>query len=225
MNAYSAAFTRGLAHGVVSAVHLPENLCDIPNETLLKLHVDERAYAQGLSGHKRQQWIAGRLAARQAVRALGKDMGALLTDARGAPIAPNHLAISISHKGRYAVAIASRGSHGSLGIDLEDIGRDRRHIAPKILREEELRDVQALPEERQWLAVLLRFSLKEAIYKALAPRLQRYIAFHEASICGITDGSAEVQLCLDSNDGPKTIEALYEWAPEGLITTVRARWP
>ena len=224
MNAFSAAFTRGLAHGVVSAVHLPEKLCDIPNATLQKLHADERAYAGNLTGHRRLQWIGGRLAARQAVRGLGKDMGALLTDARGAPVPPNHLAVSISHKGALAVAIASRRAHGSIGIDLENIGRDRKHIAHKILRTEELEAIQTLPEERQWLAILLRFSLKEATYKALAPRLQRYIAFHEASVDAVADGSAQVHLFLDSSDGPKSIDARYEWAPEGLITTVRARW-
>ncbi len=225
MNAFSAAFTRGLAHGVVSAVHLPENICDISSKTLQKLHADERAYAQDLAGHKRQQWIGGRLAARQAVRALGKDMGALLTDSRGAPIPPNHLAISISHKGPLAVALASRLSHGSVGVDLEVVGRDRRHIAEKVLRTEELDFVQSLPVERQWLATLLRFSLKEATYKALAPRLGRYISFHEASVGSVADGSATLQLHLETDDGPKAIEGRYEWMPEGLIATVRARWP
>ena len=224
VNAFSTAFTRGVPHGVIAAIHLPEPFGEIPSAVLHRLHADERDYAAQLDGHRKVQWIGGRLAAHHAVRALGKDMGALLSDAQGAPIPPKGLEISISHKAELAVAIASKNGHGTIGIDLEILGRDRRHIAEKILRPEELEIVSNLPDEHQWGATLIRFAVKEATYKALAPRLNRYIAFQEASIGVIKDGTAHMNLHLETTDGPKSIEARYEWMPEGLIATVRARW-
>jgi holo-[acyl-carrier-protein] synthase len=224
VNAFSTAFTRGLPHGVIAAVHLPETTDDIPNAILHRLHADEREFAAGLDGHRLVQWVGGRLASRLAVRALGEELGPLLNDERGAPRGPKGLSISIAHKKTLAIAIASRRRHGQVGIDFEVIGRDRQHIAEKILVPAEMADVAELSDERQWIATLIRFALKEAIYKALAPRLQRYIAFDEAQITRVKDGSADVQLMLASTDGPSSIDARYEWVTEGLITTVRARW-
>ena len=224
MNAFSTAFTRGLPHGVIAGVHLPESTDDIPNSVIHRLHPEERAYAETLGGHRKVQWIGGRLAARVAARSLGKDIGPILTSSRGAPTAPKSLALSISHKDNLATAIVSKRAHGSLGLDFEVLGRDRRHIAEKILCPEEMQHVRVLPEEHQWGAILVRFALKEAIYKCLAPRLKRYIAFEEACIKDFQNGHATLQLHLKTGDGPKSIEGLYEWMPEGLIATVRAQW-
>ena len=122
------------------------------------------------------------------------------------------------------MAIVCKKSHGSVGLDFEVLGRDRRGVAEKILCPDEMEKVRSLPDEQQWGATLVRFALKEAIYKSLAPRLQRYIAFDEASIIEFQNGHALIDLRLKSGDGPKSIEALYEWMPEGLIATVRSRW-
>jgi phosphopantetheine--protein transferase-like protein len=224
VNAFSTAFTRGLDHGVIAAVHLPESIDVIPNAVLHRLHADEREFATSLGGHRLTQWVGGRLAARLAARAIGMDIGALLSDEQGAPRAPKNLCISIAHKKNLAVAIACRKRHGLVGIDLEQIGRDRSHIAEKILTPTEIAEVSELPSDRQWIATLVRFAIKEATYKAIAPRLRRYVAFEEAQVTNIRNGSAEVQLMLTSSDGPKSLEGRYVWMPEGLITTVRARW-
>ena len=224
MNAFSTAFTRGLPHGVIAAIHLPEPTDDIPTAALDRLHDEEVSFADNLGGHRRVQWIGGRLAAHVAARVLGKDVGPILTAPHGAPIAPEAMCISISHKANLAVAIASKKSHGTIGLDFEVLGRDRRHIAEKVLCPTEVQRVQALPEEHQWGAILVRFALKEAIYKSLAPRLQRYIAFDEACILDFQNGHATLEMRLKTNDGPTSIEGLYEWMPEGLIATVRSRW-
>ena len=224
VNAFSTAFTRGLPHGLIVAVHLPESIDDIPTAILHRLHAEEREYAASLAGYRLVQWIGGRLASRLAVRALGMELGPLMTDERGAPGCPKNLSISIAHKKHLAVAIASRRDQGLVGVDLEVVGRDRSHIGEKVLTSQEMTDVEELPEDRQWIATLVRFALKEATYKALAPRLGRYISFDEAQISNIKNGSADVRLMLTSSDGPSSLEGRYEWMPEGLITTVRARW-
>ncbi len=224
MNAFSTAFTRGLPHGVIAAVHLPDPTDDIPNAVIHRLHPEERTVAASLDGHRRVQWIGGRLAARTAARSLGKELGPVLTSARGEPTSPKSLTLSISHKNSLAVAIVGKKSHGAVGMDFEVLGRDRRHIAEKVLCPIELEQVHTLPDKHQWGAILVRFALKEAIYKSLAPRLQRYIAFNEAIIRDFENGHANLELQLKTNDGPANIEGLYEWMPEGLVATVRSRW-
>ena len=224
MNAFSTAFTRGLPHGVIAAVHLPDPTDDIPNAVIHRLHSEERDFAATLDGHRKVQWIGGRLAARVAARSLGKELGPVLTSAQGAPTTQKSLTLSISHKNHLATAIVGKKTNGVVGLDFEVLGRDRRHIAEKILRPVELERVRTLPEQHQWGAILVRFALKEAIYKSLAPRLQRYIAFDEATILEFENGHANLELHLKTGDGPARIEGLYEWMPEGLVATVRSRW-
>lgn len=224
VQAFSTAFTRGLPHGVIAAVHLPETSDDIAPAILQRLHADERMHADGLTGKRRVEWIGGRLAARAAAKTIGTDLGPLLSDSFGAPTAPPALTISIAHKEGLAIALVARRKHGVVGVDLEFLGRDRREIAPKILVEAEQHEIAALDEHRQWTAILIRFAIKEAIYKALAPRLQRYIGFDEACISDVANGGATIHLQLKPGDSPTHIEARYNWMPEGLVTTVRARW-
>ena len=224
MKAFSTAFTRGLPHGILAAVHLPEHPDEIPTKVLHRLHVDERSHAEGLTARRRVEWIGGRLAAKTAASALGVDLGALLSDEYGAPQAPKSLTISISHKNNLAIALVARRKHGLVGVDLEYFGRDRTHIAPKILTTREQADVESLVEERRWTAILLRFAIKEAIYKALAPRLQRYIAFDEAEISAIAEGEAKITLTLQEGVPPRKIEGRYDWLHEGLVASVRVHW-
>jgi 4'-phosphopantetheinyl transferase EntD len=93
-----------------------------------------------------------------------------------------------------------------------------------VLTPSEVEVVEALPEARRWTATLLRFSIKEAIYKALAPRLQRYIDFQEAEVTPATDGRASVRLLLKEGPLPADIEARYSWLEAAVLSTVRARW-
>jgi len=170
------------------------------------------------------EWVGGRLAARLAASALSCDLTALLTDDFGAPTAPKSLSVSISHKNGLAIALVAKRSNGAVGVDLEVPGRDRAHIASKVLLPSEEADIEGLGEDRRWNAVLLRFALKEAVYKALAPRARRYIGFEEAEISQVSNGQAEIRLLLKSGPKPKEIDARYDWMPEGLVTSVRVRW-
>ncbi len=221
---YSLATTRGMRHGLLGAIHLPEKPEPVPAHVLKRLHPDEHAHACTLRGFRQVQWVGGRLAARAAADALGLSMGPLFSDAYGAPKGPKSLSISIAHKRHLAVAMVAQRRHGSVGIDLEVKGRPRMGIAPRVLTEAELTRVDALSTERRWTSVLVRFAIKEAIYKALAPRLKRYIGFEEAEVCPHTDGRAEVELHLQGSEHPAHLEAQYAWVPDGLLATVRARW-
>ena len=213
-----------MPHGLLAAVHLPSSTDALPPEILRRLHPAERESAEQMRGYRQTQWVGGRLAAKAAVNALGADMGALLTDPFGAPRGPKSLTISISHKRSLALALVARKSHGIVGMDFEEIGQERQQIASKVLRPEEMAVIESLPEHRRWTAILLRFSMKEALYKAIAPRLQRYVAFEEAHVDIELDGETRIRLELEKGQPPAHIEGRYEWIPEGLVSTVRVRW-
>ena len=222
--AFSTAFTRGLPHGILAAIQLPSTTDDLPANILHRLHADERTFVETLSSRRRIEWVGGRLAAKVAASALGTDVGPLLSDEHGAPRPPKGLAVSISHKSDLALALVARRKNGSLGVDFEHLDRDRAHIAPKVLRPSEMEAVDELEGDRRWNGVLLRFAMKEAIYKALAPRHRRYIAFEEAEVSEFKDGRAKIQLFLSQGPSPSSIEGRYDWMPEGLVTSVRAQW-
>ncbi len=224
VNPFSTAFTRGMAHGIVAAVHLPEPSDEHPDAFLQQLHVDEQHHARQLSGKRQIEWVGGRIAARNAAQTLGVDLPPLLPDGYGAPVSPPSLTISISHKAGLAMALVARKVHGLVGIDFEVLGRDRSEIASKVLNPFELAEVNGLVDERRWTAVLLRFSIKEALYKALAPRLQRYIGFEEAQVSSLANGSARVELTLKEGENPAHAEVKYEWIADGLVATARVRW-
>ncbi|MFV0129842.1 4'-phosphopantetheinyl transferase superfamily protein [Streptomyces sp. HMX112] len=110
----------------------------------------------------------GRRALSTALRALGVAPGDLARSATGAPVAPEGTAVSLTHRGRYAVGVAWRGGPAAhrvagLGVDLEHHGQ----VPPGALRllcgEAEL---AALRGEPSWLDPTRLFAAKEAVFKA-----------------------------------------------------------
>jgi enterobactin synthetase component D len=220
---YTVAFHHATPHGVVTAVHIPDAPDPVPDEVLAQLPDPEAAHARTLRGYRQIEFAGGRIALRQACLQLGPAPAALLADDRGAPVLPAGLVGSISHKRGLAVAMAARVGQGTLGIDLEDYGPPRPSIAPRILTPEELAYVDALPDGRRWFAIVLRFSIKESIYKALDPYVRRYVGFHEARVEPDLHGAARVSLDLAHGEGPFDVDARYEWLRGRILTSVRIR--
>lgn len=209
--------------GLLSGVTLPTDKAPVEIAVLEQLQVEERRHAETLSGHRQVEWVGGRLALHRAIRQLGVRSGPILTGERGEPVLPEGVAASVSHKRGLAVALAARQVHGSLGVDLEDIAPQRPTIASKVLRPEELELVNRLDGQRRWMAILLRFALKEALYKALHPHLYRFIGFQEAAISLDLDGTAEVTLHLDEPAPRFWVAARYHWLEDRVLAAVRIR--
>jgi 4'-phosphopantetheinyl transferase EntD len=203
---------------------LPPTPVEVSSAVLSRLHPEEQAAAQQLKGYRKIEYVGGRLAARAALAQLEERPAPVLQDPRGAPTAGPKVSLSISHKRTLVVALAARSAFGAVGVDLEDLQPPRPGIERMVLTPSELEVVEAMPESRRWTATLLRFSIKEAIYKALAPRLQRYIDFQEAEVTPATDGTATVRLLLKEGPLPADIEARYSWLEAAVLSTVRARW-
>lgn len=225
MNPFSTAFHKAVHFGHLAAIHLPDSKEPVPEQVLERLDPAEREHALTLGGYRQVDWVGGRLALRAALERMDRPCPPLLVDSWGAPTVHETVAASISHKRTLAVGIVARSKHGSVGIDLEDLAPSRERIAPRVLLPEELAAVEALPPERRWTAIVLRFSMKEAIYKALHPYVRRYVDFKEALVTPDVDCTAQVELRLAEGEGPFRVEARYVWLPGRVLTLVRIREP
>lgn len=178
---FSLAFVRPHPFGVVAAVRLPPDKEPVAESVLERLTHEEQQLVRVESGFRQIELVGARLAWHAAAQALGLD-GSLVRGIDRAPHPPPGVSVSLTHKRDLALALVQRGDAGRVGLDLEGDGRPHTRIAEKVLRDEELAVISAAEPERQWLEVLVRFAVKEAVYKALQPRLGRYIAFSEASV-------------------------------------------
>jgi len=117
--------------------------------------------------------------------------------------------------------MVAQASNGTLGVDLEEYLPERTSIAKRVLTDAEQVSLRTLPAEQQWIGVLLRFSIKESVYKALDPYVARYVGFEEAEVVPNLQGSANVELRLKNHEGPFRVDARYCWLASRLLTSVR----
>lgn len=223
MTPFHVAHDHACSHGILCAVHITDSPEPVPEEILASLPPAEAAHAAGLRGYRQGQFVGGRIALRQALGHLGVRPGALLSLERGAPALPNGIVGSISHKRDLAIAMVARDQGWTLGVDLEDYAPERLRIAKAVLRPEELEAIEPLADRERWIELVLRFSIKESIYKALDPYVNRYVSFHEASVSPDLEGRAAVQLHLEKGEGPFEVEARYHWLWGRIVTSVRIR--
>eukprot|EP00571_Detonula_confervacea_P007968 CAMPEP_0172313332 /NCGR_PEP_ID=MMETSP1058-20130122/20056_1 /TAXON_ID=83371 /ORGANISM="Detonula confervacea, Strain CCMP 353" /LENGTH=396 /DNA_ID=CAMNT_0013026973 /DNA_START=399 /DNA_END=1589 /DNA_ORIENTATION=+ len=86
-----------------------------------------------------------------------------------------------------------------IGIDLERIdGKRGKRIERKVLTASEQKELGGLKAIGVSSAeeVMLRFSLKESVYKAMHPILCQYVGFQEAEVTPLSNGTAQVTLNL-----------------------------
>jgi 4'-phosphopantetheinyl transferase EntD len=84
-----------------------------------------------------------------------------------------------------------------------------RHLEARLLTDEErasLGKVASIPHEED---VLLRFSFKEAAYKAIHPYLKRFVAFTEVEAFPNDDGTATINFLLLNGEAPFTYQASW----------------
>lgn len=230
---FTVAFTHATPHGVLTAVHIPDSPDPVPDGVLATLPAAEMEHARGLRGYRQVQFVGGRIALRESCLVMGVRAGPVLSDERGAPRIPSGLVGSVSHKATVAVAMVAREGLGTLGVDVEDYGPPRLGIGPRVLTPAELAAIADHPDDRRWFGILVRFSLKESIYKALDPYVHRYVGFHEAEVTPDLHGGAAVTLRLAPPagaegapavvEGPFEVDARYDWLHGRLVTSVRIR--
>lgn len=197
-------------HGHVAIVELTdEHVAD----ALAALPAAEQAHARSLSGARRRELVAGRSALHATLAELAPSLAEapILADDRGAPILPEGWSGSISHKGTRAAALVAPAGAARVGIDLEHARAPRQDIASRILTPREL---AALAD--RGLGATLRFSIKEAIYKAVDPFVRRYVAFTEVEL-DVAEGIAHV-----TSELPLAIETTWREHAGFWLSTARA---
>jgi enterobactin synthetase component D len=224
------AFRLDLVHGRCVGVRIPT---EVDDQVLRLLVPEERAFANQVPPARRCSWVAGRIALRQAFRDLGIEPGPILPNKHGAPALPPDLVGSISHKKTLAVGLVARAQAQShIGVDVEDIppvyatveqarAEARPDIRTRVLTTDELARLQAVPEQEQRRMVILHFSLKESLYKAINPLVTRHVAFHEASMTPHPDGTARVVLSLAKDQGSFFAECTWTEKENHFLTTAK----
>ena len=223
MSSFEIAFQHATPHGVLAGVTIPDAPDPVPETILSALPSEEAAFARTLRGYRQVGFVGGRIALRRACAQLSVDPPPILPDDRGAPTLPENVSGSISHKRTLAVGMVGQAHNGTLGVDLEEYAPSRLRIAPSVLTPREMGEIELLPEDRRWISLLTRFSIKESIYKAVDPYVRRYVGFQEAEVEPDIDGGARVRLQLTQGEGPFHVDARYEWFQGRLLTSVRIR--
>jgi 4'-phosphopantetheinyl transferase EntD len=129
------------------------------------LFPEEEAVVARAVAKRRDEFAAGRAAAREALALAGVAAGALPKGPGGAVVWPAGAVGSISHAGGMVAAVAARrDAVAALGIDLEVLSDRAEGVADAIS------DAGEAARARIWDWGLVRlFSAKEAAFKALYP--------------------------------------------------------
>ncbi|MDH4555851.1 4'-phosphopantetheinyl transferase superfamily protein [Pseudomonas sp. BN417] len=178
---------------------------------------------------KRQaEFLAGRLCARAALLDLtGRPEVPALGDDR-APVWPAGVTGSISHSHGLATAlVADSQQWRGLGLDLEEpLAADRAlRLAEEILTEAELQRLQGLSPEQQAERITLTFSIKESLFKALYPLVQKRFYFHDAELLDsdATSGRARLRLLIELSaewTAGKELDGCYCYFQRRLLSLV-----
>jgi enterobactin synthetase component D len=213
-------FELELVHGRAVGLAIPDDLEGLA----VQLAPGELEIASTWAPARRRTWTAGRAALRTALLQMGLPAPAILVDDRGAPILAPGVVGSVSHKEHVAVALVARAEPGStarIGVDVELDVSLRIDVSRKVLTDDERAELATLSEPERLAEVRLRFSAKEAIYKALDPFVRRYVGFHEVSVRPLPDGTSHVQLHLPPAEGRFDVEVRWLRHDGLVLTTAR----
>jgi 4'-phosphopantetheinyl transferase EntD len=134
---------------------------------------------------------------------------------------PPGIAGSISHKETLAAGLVAHEPRARIGVDLElDVERST-DVSSRVLADDELSELADLEKRVRAREVLVRFSAKEAIYKALDPFVHRYVGFKEVSVSTRGDGSARVVWRLHDGEGPFAIDVHWKRFEGIVLSTAR----
>jgi 4'-phosphopantetheinyl transferase EntD len=165
---------------------------------------------------RRHEFAAGRAAARLALARLGHTPVAIDRDADGVPAWPQGFVGSIAHCDGEAVAIVGRADRAAaLGIDVEPAAPIDEATLRLVCndRDRVLRD-KSLPLPVAWGNIV--FSAKEAVYKAVFPRVRRFLDFDAVAIAIARETDAAGRFTIVAVD-----EAL---AATGIVDAAQGRW-
>lgn len=166
---------------------------------------------------RHRQFSLGRSCAHRALAALGFPPAPILVGAHGEPLWPQGIVGSITHSDGYCGAAVARATRfAGIGIDAEVNDALPNDVLTLISNDLERKQIAALPkQEISWDRVL--FSIKESIYKAVFPTIQRWLGFEDASVT-IYPGKVTFRATLTIEDSIRTICGRFIIAGGQVIT-------
>lgn len=184
---------------------------------------------EGAVSKRKAEYLTGRLCAREALRLMtGQPAVPAIGDDR-APVWPGHTVGSITHGAGWAAAlVALKRDYAGLGIDVEHRLSDPR--AARLTKEvltpgEQRRNADILATEPGQL-LTLTFSLKESLFKALYPIVQRRFYFQDAELVAWTgSGLATLRLLTDLSSewrNGRELEAQFATFDNRIMSLVAA---
>ena len=170
----------------------------LASDDFLRSAIEPPASIQRSVAKRQAEFLAGRVCARAALHQLeGLSFIPAIGEDR-APVWPAHITGSITHStGRAAAIVANKAHWRGLGMDLEnllDAARAER-LAGEILTGPELQRMAAGIGDQLAMLVTLTFSVKESLFKALYPIVQKRFYFEHAEVLEWNEGG-EVRLRL-----------------------------
>ncbi|MGF6487037.1 enterobactin synthetase component D [Pseudomonas frederiksbergensis] len=160
--------------------------------------IDPPASIQRSVAKRQAEFLAGRVCARAALQQLeGLSFIPAIGEDR-APVWPAHITGSITHStGRAAAIVANKAHWRGLGMDLENLLDAERaeRLAGEILTGPELQRMAVGAADQLAMLVTLTFSVKESLFKALYPIVQKRFYFEHAEVLQWSAGG-EVRLRL-----------------------------
>jgi enterobactin synthetase component D len=169
----------------VAAVQVSLDI-DVLDELLGRVCLDGLPCMPERAVRRRQlSFLAGRLCAEHALRTSGHDLaGPIGQGESGEPQWPEGWTGSISHTRRIALSIVSpRTGRFGIGIDAEEVldGQTLHDVLQVCANKAERHLITGGPD-RARLAATVMFCAKEAYYKAIHGRVQRFVDFDEMSL-------------------------------------------
>ena len=189
------------------------------------------ARLQGAAPKRLGEFLAGRLAAREALRPFGLGAHGVAIGRAREPLWPAGMEGSISHSQLAGLGVALCGvrpAEGGMGLDLEAwLEADQAaQLWPGIVDEDEWGRLEAGAgavglDRAQGLTLV--FSAKESLFKALHPRVGRYFDFLDARWLGMTAQSLTLELKVPLTPTlPTGWRCTLHWQPlpGGVLTTL-----
>ena len=189
------------------------------------------ASLQGAAPKRLGEFLAGRLAAREALRPFGLAGSTVAIGSAREPLWPAGMEGSISHSqlaGQGVALCGVRPAQGGMGLDLEAwLEADQAaQLWPGIVDEDEWGRLEAGAgavglDRAQGLTLV--FSAKESLFKALYPRVGRYFDFLDARWLTLTEQTLTLELKAPLTPTlPAGWRCTLHWQrlPGGVLTTL-----
>jgi 4'-phosphopantetheinyl transferase EntD len=143
----------------------------------------ERAAIEHAVVKRQQEFIAGRICARKALKLMGISTGPLRRLPNRSIAWPDGIIGTVSHSEIWCgAAVVRRSNAAGIGFDIETVTRIKENLWRRILMPEERIWLEGQPAAETQLWVALIFSAKEALYKCIASLLVSRIGFMDAVI-------------------------------------------